>query len=45
VTVDTTPLFEDLRRAIAHEGKSTMLETAAHLLERIDRTVARLGRE
>ncbi len=42
-TVDTTALFEDLRRSIADDGESTTLRTAVHLLERIDRTVARLG--
>jgi len=42
-TVDTTALFEDLRRSIADDGESTTLRTTVHLLERIDRTVARLG--
>ncbi len=42
---DTTPLLEALRRAErAQDGKTAqILETASHLLEHLDRAIARLA--
>jgi hypothetical protein len=46
VTVDTLPLFDDLRaRANGNALPEIPLLSAARLLERFDRTIARLARE
>ena len=45
-SVSTFALFEELRRAGAAEGGAhPPVTTAAHLLERLDRTIARLARD
>jgi len=45
LTVDTPALFNEMRRSIAFDGPpSPALESATHLLERLDRTIARLAR-
>jgi uncharacterized membrane protein YccC len=45
-TTNTMPLFEALRRGLpAVNGRSDDVSAAAHVLERLDRTIARLARD